>query len=540
MQEDFHLLYPPGYDRTSEIPMKDFKFIHALQIDEMVVLIKESYRSFHDLALENFFTTDTAVLDYRLSIVEDLVENPGLYQIFCSSITIIHNIYDLRRAVSSDFTLESALSSIRYLEMYQEIVNLFAEGLKGTRLHSEGMKLFREQIESITESSEYQTLGTELSKMETRFGDIKSVTVGINLDETLRAKEAGVISIENKYYREGSIMDRLLKKDPKDSYSLISPLYPLSKGLHGEELKALNYSIRASLNTIYMKSIRSFEPLIQKYYSVNTSLFVALLDDIRFLTAGVGFVLSMREKGFSMCRPKLAPMSEKKCDLEQVYNPVLARRAIEETIVSNSFSFDENGRFYLVTGPNHGGKSIFAYSVGMAQALFQLGLFVPAESAVMSPVSGIYTHFPSSDENNYGKGRLESECARLSEIMKKLTDTDMLLMDESFSSTSGLEAGYIASEVLTGIGIIGCGGIFVTHIHDLPQKTQEYNSHPQNRGKIDNLVALMENKEDGTRSYRIARTVPDGLSYAKDIANRYGLDLKGILTGKNGQESPQN
>lgn len=35
----------------------------------------------------------------------------------------------------------------------------------------------------------------------------------------------------------------------------------------------------------------------------------------------------------------------------------------------------------------------FAYSIGMAQALFQLGLFVPAEEAVMSPVSGIFTHF---------------------------------------------------------------------------------------------------------------------------------------------------
>ena len=150
----------------------------------------------------------------------------------------------------------------------------------------------------------------------------------------------------------------------------------------------------------------------------------------------------------------------------------------------------------------------------------------------MSPVTGIYTHFPSSDEDNYGKGRLESECARLSAIMKKLSDTDMLLMDETFSSTSGLEAGYIASEVLTGIGVIGCGGIYVTHIHDLPQQVHKYNSYPGNRGKIDNLVALMENKEDGSRSYRISRTTPDGLSYARDIAGRYGLDLKGILGEK--------
>ncbi len=102
-------------------------------------------------------------------------------------------------------------------------------------------------------------------------------------------------------------------------------------------------------------------------------------------------------------------------------------------------------------------------------------------------------------------------------------------MDESFSSTSGLEAGYIASEVLTGIGVIGCGGIYVTHIHDLPQQIEKYNSYPDNKGKIDNLVALMENKESGTRSYKVSRTTPDGLSYAKDIASRYGLDLEGIL-----------
>ena len=95
-----------------------------------------------------------------------------------------------------------------------------------------------------------------------------------------------------------------------------------------------------------------------------------------------------------MCCPEIAPVEEKKCELKQVYNPILARREIEKTIVSNTFSFDEKGRFYLVTGPNHGGKSIFAYSVGMAQALFQLGLFVPADEACLSPVTGIFYSFP--------------------------------------------------------------------------------------------------------------------------------------------------
>ena len=529
MQNNFHLLYPPEYDRTKEVPMKDFKFIQSLKIDTMVVLIKESYRGFSDLALENFFTTDEAVLKYRLDIVEDLVKNPKLYQVFCDSLPLIYNIHDLRRVLSSDFTVDSALSSVRYLEMYQEIVKLFADAFDSCSFSSEGMKNFKKQIDTITESSEFKSLDTELSKMERNFGHIKSVTIGLNLDQNLRPKEAGILSVNEEPFHAGNIMDRLLKRDTWDDKCMMSPLYPLTKGLHGEDLRAINYSMNSALYTIFSKSLRDFEPLTQNYYCENTALFLSLLDDIRFLTAGVGFILEMKKKGFSMCKPAVAGMEEKKCELEQVYNPSLARQAVEEMIVSNSFSFDEKGRFYLVTGPNHGGKSIFAYSIGMAQALFQLGLFVPAERAYMSPVSGIFTHFPTSDENNYGKGRLESECARLGEIMKMLSDTDMLLMDESFSSTSGLEAGYIASEVLTGIGVIGCCGIYVTHIHDLTQQVGQYNSYPGNKGKIDNLVALMEDKESGTRSYRVSRTTPDGLSYAKDIASRYGLNLSGIL-----------
>ena len=525
-----HLLYPPDYDRSKEIPMKDFGFIKSLQIEDMVVLIKESHRGLMDFKLENYFTTDEEVLSYRLEIVSDLVNNPSLYEVFKKSIVLIQNIHDMRRAMNSDFSVESALSSVRYLETYQEIVDLFAEGFQNITPASQGLTAFRTEILNIYNGEEYRNLRNELEKMEVHFGSLKSVTIGVNLDENMRVKEAGLISVNDKPFHAGTLIEKLLKKNPLDSHALISPLYPLTKGLHGEELKAFNYSIQSSLNSIFTKSLRDFEPVLQKYFGVNTSGFTALLDDIRFLTAGVKFILEMKEKGCDMCAPTIRPMAEKRCDLEQVYNPILARKSIEQTIVSNTFTYDENGRFYLVTGPNHGGKSIFAYSIGMAQALFQLGLFVPAKSAVMSPVSNIYTHFPSSDENNYGKGRLESECARLGAIMKKLCDTDLLLMDESFSSTSGLEAGYIATEVLTGIGVIGCGGIFVTHIHDLPQQLATYNSHPQNKGKIDNLVAQMEDKEAGVRSYKVIRTTPEGLSYAKDIASQYGLDLESILS----------
>ena len=40
MASNISLLYPPGYDRSREVPMRDFKFIRALQIDEMIILIR--------------------------------------------------------------------------------------------------------------------------------------------------------------------------------------------------------------------------------------------------------------------------------------------------------------------------------------------------------------------------------------------------------------------------------------------------------------------------------------------------------------------
>ena len=130
----------------------------------------------------------------------------------------------------------------------------------------------------------------------------------------------------------------------------------LGRNLHQGESASVNQSIQIALTSIFHKAIRQFEPLVQKYFAASTAFFVQLLDDIRFLTSGVKFIYEMREMGFDMCKPEVAEIEEKKCDLKQVYNPKLARSMVEKTIVSNEFTFDDRGRFYLVTGPNHGGN----------------------------------------------------------------------------------------------------------------------------------------------------------------------------------------
>ena len=66
-----------------------------------------------------------------------------------------------------------------------------------------------------------------------------------------------------------------------------------------------------------------------------------------------------------------------------------------------------------MTGPNRGGKTIFTQAWGIAMLLAQLGIYVPAESAAISPCDNIFTHFPADENDTVDLGRLGEESKRL-------------------------------------------------------------------------------------------------------------------------------
>ena len=100
-------------------------------------------------------------------------------------------------------------------------------------------------------------------------------------------------------------------------------------------------------------------------------------------------------------------------------------------------------------------------------------------------------------------------------------------MDESFSSTGAYEASYIAAEVLGALSHVGCRCLFSTHLHQLAAELDEINARAKESGgaMIDTLVAGMET---GQRSFKIYRRKPDGKSYARDIAEKYGEAKRAI------------
>lgn len=523
---EISLIFPTDEARERNLNGEDRPNITEEVLEELglnsVIDLKNS-------RLCDFFTMDKDVIEYRQEVFKDLLENEELCQLLTSVNPILSDIAELRRLSTDGDNADTYLSSITEIELYVECVKMLYEGLKPLErsVKSTALKDLTECITELSESEYYVDLNKRLNELTSRVREVKSVTIGVNLDGMLHPESAGVLSVNNDYFKSGELLQKILRLDFKSNeYTCIASLVPFKRGQSDNQQSALSNAFNNALNTVFKSSMRSWKKVVQSYILENADFIIRLMPEIEFLVKSVEMIKLLRENN-PMSFPTIAPMKEKHFSVKGVYNPAVALK-IEEKMVQNDFQFDKDGMFYILSGPNRGGKSVITCAVGLTFALCQLGLCVPCESAVISPVDGIFTHFPTGAEDTIDKGRLGEECARLDEIFDSVTECSLVLLDESLSSTGSYEASYIASEILRGIAMVGCRGIFSTHLHELTAMIDEINESASKDGgeRIDTLVAGME---EGQRSFKIRRQKPDGRSYAKDIADKYGISYDRIL-----------
>ena len=483
-------------------------------------------------SLTEYFTTDEEVISYRQAVIRDLLSVPELLDTLSSIHPILDDIRELRRLDNDNVTsADSYLYSITEIELYVSCLDTLHKGFNGVKdkLVSPAFKTLADFVFELTESNYYKELNAKLSALSDRVHEVKSITIGVNLDRELRPESAGVISVNSEHFKSGKLLDKILRLSFKnDAFTTIANLAPFGKGQSDNKQEALIGAFNGAIEDVFRSSVKGWRNIVADYVMENTDFLLKLLPEIEFVSRAAELLTSLAEhKGCSITYPELAPMDAKRFEAVGLYNPRVAL-AINDEIVTNDLAFDDEARIYVLTGPNRGGKSVITVALGAAQAMCQLGLPVPAQSAVISPVSGIFTHFPEGADDTIDKGRLGEECARLKEIFDAADENTMILLDESLSSTGAYEASYIASEILSAFAVMRCRGIFSTHLHELAASLPEINERSVGAGgvKLDTLVAGIE---EGQRSFKIHRAKPDGKSYARDIADKYGLSFENLM-----------
>ncbi len=524
---NFSLLYPDAESQRrhhsgSDRPDVDAEVVELLGLGELIDL-KNS-----DLC--EYFTADPAVIAYRTETFSDMLAHRELGEMLTDLMPILGDVIELRRLEADSGDTESYLLSITEIELYISSIETLHRTLSTLRpkLTGRAFSTLADRIIELAESDYYRDLNRKLTELTSRVREIKSVTVGVNLDAQLRPKNAGVLSINNEPFKSGDVLEKILRLDFKnDDYTCIASLVPFGKRQTEDQKMALSLAFISAINEIYKSSLRSWKKIVQSYVLENTDFLLNLMPEIELLVKGTRLMEDLLARNCRLCTPTILPASERGFRAWGLYNPAVALK-VEDEIVTNELIFDENASIYVLSGPNRGGKSVITCALGLAQAMMQLGLCVPAERAEISPCDGIFTHFPSITSDTIDKGRLGEECVRLNDIFDRLTDRSLVLLDESLSSTGSFEGAAIATEVLAGLSRAHCRCLFSTHLHELAAEIDRINARTAEfgGGKIDTLVAGIE---EGRRSFKINRAKPDGKSYARDIAAKYGLSYESIM-----------
>ena len=470
----------------------------------------------------DFFVTDTPTIHHRMDVFEDLMANPAVGQLFAEILPNLSDMVDLVREKEND---EGGFFQhfyyVRRLELYVSTVDKIHQVLASTNLCSQGLKTFAQDMAAEYHSEAFQNLKANLHEYLQSVKHVKSVTVGINLDNQLRLDDLGILSINEEYFTGGSMMETLLSADfsSNPSRRFMTHFTPVIKGLPDEQALQVTRAFNAAINTVVKRAAGTIRADVAAYLKVCTDKLYGLIPEISFLLAGLDFLTTAKAAGVPLCKPKYA--NDGRGAVTGLVNLHLLHSQPAAAIVPNDVVFDENGMIYILTGANSGGKTVFLNALGAAQILYQLGLPIPAREAVMAPVENIHVHFPIKETIQSSAGRLEYECALLSKMLKSVTPNSLVLMDETFSSTSAKDGLVLAEEVLKKLSHIGCRAVFSTHIHELAEGVGALNSDGQ--AKIDNLTVATDGS--GRRMYKVLRQSPDGSSHAKDIAKKYGLLL---------------
>jgi len=211
-------------------------------------------------------------------------------------------------------------------------------------------------------------------------------------------------------------------------------------------------------------------------------------------------------------RPELVDGRE--LEIEAGRHPV-----VEQTteFVPNDLSMGDDRQFLIVTGPNMSGKSTYMRQAALITLLAQVGSFVPARSARIGLVDGIYTRVGALDELAQGRSTFMVEMQELSNILHSATEESLVVLDEVGRGTAtydGISIAWAATEYIA--NEIRSLTLFATHYHELTALGEELPAAGN--------VRVAADETDGDVTFlRTVREGPTDRSYGIHVADLAGV-----------------
>ncbi len=432
---------------------------------------------------------DTSLIEYRHEVLRDALAQPEA----------LRAIYAL--CLEAEKRKSGGLGTVGWMSNYDtnatfngavEYLTAFTETLQKLRqLAAENEGLFQSRgLRAL-----FRTLGEELS--QEYLEEVRSCLSELHYPEGYLVSARLGDSLQGVDYVLQRREKKLLNLDlgGARSYQLVEKDEP-AKDMGARRERAVNEAANA----------------LAQAAQYLASFFDKLRAELAFYLGCLTFSEGMQSVGMPVCFPVLTPMDTESRAWEGLYDVSLA--VIKKSAVTGNDLRAEHKRLYLITGANQGGKTTFLRSLALGQLMAQCGMPVGAKSFTVPLRRAAFTHFKREEDRWMESGRLDEELERMRRITDTIRPGDLLLMNESFTSTGEREGSEIARQVTQALLDCGVEIAAVTHLHSYSSAFL---------GREDVLFLRAQRLEGGGRTYRILPGEPMETAYGEDIYNEVFL-----------------
>ena len=529
------LMDPPYFDAKSIIQDLGLKALFLAAAKEVIY---EESGQVKKIGKEDLYIQDSMrkIMMIPLRTKEEIRYRQEILGDFLRHEELIRSLYEISSKVLSDWNklgrgvMEQMSNSNPTAKLINDIrvIALLSENLRKVRdlldenkedLRSNGLRsLLRRLKEEFSEEREAYVQKI-LSDVDFYVGDRETEEFGglvvrpkiileCGMEEglkfsSLRLQE--VSSVNKKFYKPGGTIHKLQEyKNSKipDSFSTIK------ETAIRDQTAQLEYEIVAYL-------IGSMASMVADF----GSFFDQLHLQSAFYLGAINLKHQMKRFNLEYCFPRVCEKDELAfCELKE-FVMCLEQRV---NAVGNTCKM-EHKMLLIVTGANQGGKSTFLRSIGIAQVMMQSGLMVAAESFESAIFPDLFTHFTRREDSEMNSGRLDEELRRMNQIIENLGERSLILLNESFATTTEKEGSVIAYDIIKALNEKGVKILTVTHLLSFAQREyQESEGDPES--DIEFLSA--ERKAGGVRTFKMIQHAPEltsfGLDLYEDIVERKG------------------
>lgn len=412
-------------------------------------------------------------------------------------------------------------NSISELVLKLHVLNLFLRTLRSLKLlfyeyienfKSEGLKNLIARLEeefSVETETEYLAILEQIKFFIDESGDNHLIRnkpdmiIGCSLGEGMKISSFSLGKIETKQIKFRDPNSKLVKIQNFFSQKVPHSIALTKTGALTEQKTSLEYALVSYVVSGFTSFMDNF-----------TNFFDQLQFQASFYRGAVNLKHHMDRFAINYCFPKVASKEDLRFDELKEFVMCIQQRV---NPVGNTCDINDK-LLLIVTGANQGGKSTFLRSIGIAQIMMQCGLIVAAKKFESAIFPSFFTHFTRREDSAMNSGRLDEELNRMSQIIDRVDDRSLILLNESFATTTEKEGSRIAYDIIRALSEAGVKILTVTHLLSFAQKMYDEMNEASAEGKETHVEFLSaERNDDGRRTFKMIQHAPELTSFGLDL-----------------------